>query len=73
MAIFTKIDLTKYIEKIKLQQEILPLSLMFSDYEKAKVNELYNELLAIADHALERENQNQNHINSIEVNNPTTL
>lgn len=73
MALFTKIDLIKYIERIKLQQDILPLSLVFSDDEKTKVNELYNELIVIANNALERENKQQNHINTIEVNEAINL
>ena len=73
MALFTKIDLIKYIERIKLQQEILPLSLVFSDDEKIKVKELYNELIVIANNALERENKLHNHINNIEVNEAINL
>ena len=67
MSIFTKINLEDYIERTKLQQHNLPLSLVFSEYEKAKVNECYNEILAVCDHALMREKELENKINSIDV------
>jgi len=45
--IATKIDLEEYIKKIERQKEVLKLSLLFTDAEKAKINECFDELLCI--------------------------
>ena len=53
MAQFIKIDLNQYIQRIKLQQKSLSKSILFSDYEKTKVNNCYEELLSICEERLQ--------------------
>ena len=45
--IATKIDLEEYIKKIERQKEVLKLSLVFSDEEKVKITECFDELMEI--------------------------
>jgi hypothetical protein len=45
--IVTKIDLEEYIKKVERQKEVLKLSLLFSDEEKEKITECFDELIEI--------------------------
>lgn len=53
MALFIKIDIPAYKEKISSQRRVLKHSLQFSEAEKALVNLCYDELDEICDKALE--------------------
>lgn len=54
MALFNKIDLIANRERLDLQKELLPLSLVFNDTEKQDVAIIYDKLIAICDTALAR-------------------
>ena len=45
--IATKIDLEEYIKKVERQKEVLKLSLLFSDEEKERITECFDELIEI--------------------------
>ena len=55
MAIFTKIDLKAYKERLELQKANLPLAIVFSDEEKKRIEIIYNELIVICNQAIIKE------------------
>lgn len=69
MALYLKIDLNQYIKRIKQQQKSLSKSILFSDFEKTKVNNCYEELLAICKQRLQDEKDFQDKVNEIVVYN----
>ena len=54
MPLFNLKDLTENRERLGLQLELLPLSLVFNETEKQEVAIIYDELITIYDTALAR-------------------
>lgn len=58
--ILTKIDLQKYIDQVNRQREILKLSLLFSDKEKEEIQGCFDDLIAICNARLDKEQTPKN-------------
>lgn len=65
--IVTKIDLLKYIKKVQGQKEILKLSLLFSDKEKQEIQACFDELIAICNARLNKENPKDTQLQNAEI------
>jgi hypothetical protein len=59
MALFKKIDLIAYRQRLELQQSTMHLSLVFNETEKETIAIIYNDLIALCDTAIARNHEKE--------------